>query len=134
MVTARIWMRLISIFFWLLLLLLFLYGSSFVGASRKSLTVFAWPGMFDDAVIARFEKETGITVHVSYYESNEELMLKLGSGKGCDLIVPSDYAVDRLMRKGLLKKLDVSKLSVMKSLNPLFLLTIMMKIMSILYL
>lgn len=85
------------------------------------MTVFAWPGMFDAHAIARFQEQTGIKVHVSYYESNEELMLKLGNGKGYDLIVPSDYAVDRLRQKGLLKKLDLHKLPIMKSINPLFL-------------
>lgn len=123
MVTFRFWMRCVSFIVWLGIVGLFLYWPllHLTSSGAKSLTVFAWPGMFDAHAVESFEKETGIKVHLSYYETNEELMLKLGNGKGYDLIVPSDYTVRRLRQKGLIKKLDKSKLPISSSINPLFL-------------
>ena len=71
-------------------------------------------------MIAKFEKETGIKVQLTYFTSNEELMTKIKAtgGEGYDLIVPSDYAVDLMVRDGLLKELDHTKLDFFKHLNP----------------
>jgi spermidine/putrescine transport system substrate-binding protein len=86
----------------------------------KTLNVFGWAGMFDPAFIAQFEKKTGIRVNISYYESNEELLVKLKAtkGKGYDIIVPSDYTVHLLAQEGILKELDRSQLPFWDTLNP----------------
>ena len=116
-------MRFMSVIFFVGLISLCIYwpALNLLPSYKKSIAVFAWPGMFDSQTLARFEKQTGIKVHLSYYESNEELLLKLGNGRDYDLIVPSDYTVGRLRSKGILKKLDTRKLPVMHSINPLFL-------------
>jgi len=85
--------------------------------------VFAWGDILDPEVIEDFERKTGIKVHLNYYSSNEELLVKLKAtkGEGYDLIVPSDYAVQILIRDGLLKPLDKTKLNFLEHLNPLLL-------------
>lgn len=90
---------------------------------KNSITVFSWGDILDPGVIKEFEKETGIKVHLSYYSSNEELIVKLKAtrGKGYDLIVPSDYAVQILRKEKLLKPLDSSQLTFLSQLNPLLL-------------
>ena len=90
---------------------------------ERSITVLAWSAAFDRAYVKKFEKETGIRVHLSTYSTNEELLVKLQSSKGkdYDLIVPSDYVIARLKNEGLLKKLDKNKLSFLDQLNPLLL-------------
>lgn len=110
---------------WIALIFGFLYFPkwSFLPVEEKSINIFAWGDIFDPAVIARFEKESGVKVHLNYYSSNEELLVKLKAtgGVGYDLIVPSDYAVGLLIKENLLKPLDRSKLPFWKDLNPLLL-------------
>jgi spermidine/putrescine transport system substrate-binding protein len=87
---------------------------------ERTLNVFAWGDILEPSVIADFEKETGIKVRLSYYSSNEELLVKLKAtrGAGYDLIIPSDYAVQLLVQEGLLKELDTTRLSFWKEINP----------------
>ena len=108
---------------WLVVIALMLLMPRVNIVEKNSITVFAWSGVFSQEYIQKFEQETGIKVYVSYYTSNEELLIKLRAtgGRGYDLVVPSDYAVKKLLDEGLLKKLDHSKLNFMQSLNPLLL-------------
>jgi spermidine/putrescine transport system substrate-binding protein len=94
-----------------------------VAHEEKSLNIFAWGDILDPAVIAEYEKETGVKVHLNYYSSNEELLVKLKAtgGFGYDLIIPSDYAVGILIKEGLLKELDHNRFHFWNNLNPLLL-------------
>lgn len=98
--------------FWLLIIGGSLFLSFVHPFSRKTINVFTWGDIFDPLYIAKFEKETGIGVNISYYTTNEELLAKLKEtrGHGYDLIVPSDYSVAILRSVGLLKKLDKNRL------------------------
>ncbi len=86
----------------------------------SALNIFMWSGVVDPQVFTQFTKETGIAVSVSHYEGNEELLVKLlaTKGKGYDMIVPSDYVVEYLIKNDLLKKIDKSKLNFYDKLNP----------------
>ncbi len=120
--TLQFSFRMAAILFWFCVIFTFVARSSFwLRSDRKSINVCAWSGMFDLQWIARFEKETGIHVNISYYESNDELLVKLRTTKahGYDLIVPSDYAVRILSKNGMLKKLDKGKLDFYQHLNPI---------------
>ncbi len=117
--------RLIIILLWIALILSFLYAPKFCTSlgGEKVLNIFAWPDSLDNYVITKFEQKTGIRVNVSYYESNEELLVKLKATKGAgyDLIIPSDYTIDILRKKGLLKKFDKERMPFFKHFNPLLL-------------
>jgi spermidine/putrescine transport system substrate-binding protein len=117
--------RLLVIAFWSFLLLVALYWPKFQSTEfeENSITIFTWGDIFDPDIIASFEKETGIKVHLNYYSSNEELLVKLKATKaeGYDLIVPSDYAVRLLIREELLQPLDKTKIHFWPDLNPLLL-------------
>ncbi len=91
--------------------------------SKNSINVLTWSGMYSLSYISKFEKETGIKVRFSYYESNEELLVKLRAtkGQGYDLIIPSDYAVYNLKKDKLLKKINKNKLDFLDNLNPILL-------------
>lgn len=86
----------------------------------NTINVFVWGDILEPTVIADFERETGIKLHLSYYASNEELIVKLKAtkGEGYDLIIPSDYAVNILIREELLKPLDKSKFAFWNTTNP----------------
>ena len=58
-------------------------------------------------IIAAFEEETGIKVNYSTYESNEVLYSKLKNGGiSVDVIIPSDYMIDRMIAEDMLEELD----------------------------
>lgn len=86
---------------------------------EKSITVLAWPQELDASELLAFEQETGIKVYIRYFENNEELEVKLlaTGGHGVDLIMPSDYAAQNFIKKGLLKKIDKAKLSFVQDLD-----------------
>ncbi len=111
--------------FWVLLLVAILYWPTafFLDSTRPAITIFAWGDILNPTVIEEFAKSTGIKVHLNYYSSNEELLVKLKAtkGRGYDLIIPSDYAVKILSREGLLRPLDRTKLDFWPHLNPLLL-------------
>ena len=110
------------LFGWLAALAICAYSSKIeqLRTTEKSLNVFTWGDMLSPAMVQQFEKETGIKVRLSYYSSNEELLVKLKAtkGEGYDLIIPSDYAVKVLIDEGLLQELDRSKLPFFSELNP----------------
>lgn len=83
-----------------------------------TLNVFNWgvyisdgsEGSFD--VNAAFTELTGIKVNYMTYESNEAMYTKLKSGAvSYDIVIPSDYMIERLINENMLQKLDMSRLS-----------------------
>lgn len=86
---------------------------------EDGITVFTWSGLFDEEAVKAFEISTGIKVNLNYYDSNEELFVKLKTtgGKGYDCVLPSDYAVRMLIDEDLLQPIDKSKLHFIPHLN-----------------
>ena len=80
--------------------------------TSKELKIYTWTYFIPQKVIDDFQKETGIKVNLSYYDSNDVMMTKLMSGaKGFDIISPSTDYVDILIKTGLIEKLDKTKLT-----------------------
>jgi spermidine/putrescine transport system permease protein len=87
-----------------------LAGCSSSGDASKRLNLFAWSEYVPQAVIDGFTKETGITVNYETYGSNEQMLAKLVSGaQHYDLIQPSEYAVDALIKENRLRPIDWDK-------------------------
>ena len=68
-------------------------------------------------VISNFEKEYGVDVIVEYFDSNEMMYTKLQAGDAYDVIVPSDYMIQRLISEGSLQELDKSLIPNMDNLT-----------------
>lgn len=87
---------------------------------QKGITVLTWPAFIDAQYLQEFEQKTGIKVNVRYFDSNEELYVKIKKtgGQGYDLIIPSDYILDTLVKENLLKKIDKTKLHFFDQLYP----------------
>lgn len=85
----------------------------------SSINIFCWPMLLDVDYVHQFEKETGIKVHISYYENNDELFTKLQAthGVGYDLIIPSDYMVGLLSNNNLIKKIDKNRIACWQQLD-----------------
>lgn len=99
---------------WVVVAALFLYSPyiSFF-KSGPEINIVVWSDLFDFDMIRAFEKQSGITVNVSYFENNEELLVKLKttSGRGYDLLILSNYVMGDLIKTGLVQPLDKSKLN-----------------------
>ena len=83
------------------------YGTSVFAAGK--LNLYNWADYTPDALIEKFEKETGISVTVDTYDSNETLLAKLqagGGSTGYDLAVPSQHFVEIMIKEGLIEKVD----------------------------
>ena len=107
----------------LFLIITTLFLAPLAQADEDILNVYAWSGEVPDFAIQQFERETGIKVNFSTYDSNEVMYAKLKADKsnGYDLVEPSSYYIDRMRRQGMLEELDKTKLSNFKNLNSIFL-------------
>lgn len=82
----------------------------------QTLHLYNWGEYTGENIIADFEKETGATVIQENFDSNEQMYIKVANKEPYDLLVPSDYMVERLIQEDLLQKLDRSKLTCMDKL------------------
>lgn len=100
-------------------LLLFVAFCLSVFAADKVLYVYNWSEYMPSEVIEAFEKETGISVKYSTYDSNEAMYAKIKTDKtsSYDIIVPSTYFVSKMAKEGLLSKIDKKKLKNFKNLD-----------------
>jgi len=107
---------------WCMVMLLFLYSGSMLHFfdRGKNINVLVWGQVLDKEFLSAFENETGIRVNMSYFENNEELFVKLQSSNNhdYDLIMPSDWAAELLIKEGLVKKLDRQKVTSWRNLYP----------------
>ena len=76
----------------------------------QTLHLYNWGEYTGQEVIPMFEKQTGAKVVMENFESNEQMYIKIDSGESYDVLVPSDYMIERLIQEDLLQKLDHSKL------------------------
>lgn len=86
--------------------------------SKPTLNLFCWSEYVPEGVIKSFEKETGIKVNVENYDSNEKMLAKLlAGGAKYDLIQPSEYVVESLIKQGQLEPVDTAALENYKNLD-----------------
>ena len=70
-------------------------------------------------VNAEFTRRTGIKVNYTNYASNEDMYAKLKSGGAIyDVVIPSDYMIQRLIRENMLEKLDYNNIPNFKYIEP----------------
>lgn len=66
-----------------------------------------------------FEKETGIKVNYTTYDSNENMYNKIkGGGANYDIIIPSDYMIERMIDENLLEKINFDNIPNYKNIIP----------------
>ncbi|MDF2877072.1 MAG: transporter substrate-binding protein [Clostridia bacterium] len=82
------------------------------GASKESITVYNWGDYIDPEVNDLFTEETGIKVIYSEYANNEEMYATVEPGNvNYDILVPSDYMVEKMIHNGMLEKIDTTQLT-----------------------
>ncbi|MBP3568137.1 MAG: extracellular solute-binding protein, partial [Lachnospiraceae bacterium] len=76
------------------------------------------PGEYmGEEIVPMFEEQTGATVIVENFDSNEQAYIKVTNGESYDIIIPSDYMIQRLMEEGYLQKLDKSLITCWNDLD-----------------
>ncbi|HCU91427.1 MAG TPA: hypothetical protein DHU96_01135 [Actinobacteria bacterium] len=103
-------------------------GSSLTGKPLENhVEIYNWSEYDDPSTFTKFtqlpaEKKAGMTVHQTFYSSNDELLAKLhAGGTSYDIIVPSQNAVAELIAENSLMALDKTLLPNLKYLDPSFL-------------
>lgn len=92
------------------------------GTNKNRVNVYIWSDYLSPDVIEKFENETGIKVNLDTYDSNEALLEKLQTGVSkYDVVVPSDYMVQILIKQNLLRKIDKGKIPNIKNIDKKFL-------------
>ena len=76
------------------------------------------PGEYiGENVIPDFEEMTGARVVLELFDSNEQMYIKVANGESYDILVPSDYMIERLIKEDLLQKVDKEQIINMDFIN-----------------
>ena len=87
-------------------------NSSDAPYAGESLYIYMPGEYIDEEVVAAFEEQTGADVIMENFDSNEQMYIKVANGESYDILIPSDYMIQRLMDEGYLQKLDELSASV----------------------
>lgn len=80
-------------------------------AAAEEVRVYNWSDYIDEALLAKFEQETGIDLIYDVFDSNELLETKLLAGSsGYDVVVPTGYFLERQIQAGVFQPLDMAQL------------------------
>lgn len=88
-----------------------------VGCSSDALQVYLPGSYIDENLVKEFTEQTGIKVKLNLFDSNEDAYAKLAAGDVYDVIIPSDYMIEKLIDENMLLELDKSKIT---NLNQLY--------------
>lgn len=92
---------------------------AYAAPRRSTLNIFCWSEYIPQSVVERFAKAENAKVNVENYASNEEMMAKLQAGTSrYDLIQPSEYFVEELIKDGKVETLDLGAIPNFKNLDP----------------
>ena len=72
-----------------------------------------------DNVLTDFEKIYNARINYDTFDSNESMYTKLLGGSTYDVLVPSDYSIERLIQQDMLQKLDKDSLENLDLLDPI---------------
>jgi len=85
----------------------------FAGTQLK---VYNWYDYIDESVLDIFEEETGIHVNYVNFSQNEDMYTKLSTGAEVyDVIFPSEYMIERLIKEDLLAELNLDNIPNMEN-------------------
>lgn len=72
----------------------------------QTLHVYNWGEYTGENIISGFEELTGAKVVMDDFDSNEQMYIKVANGDAYDVLVPSDYMIQRMMQEKMLQKLE----------------------------
>jgi spermidine/putrescine transport system substrate-binding protein len=98
----------------------FFWASPSFAEEPKRLNIFIWSEYIDPEIIEDFEKQYNLKIRMDYYESNEEMIAKLETGRQgvYDIIVPTTYSIPTLINLDLIQPLDYSQIPNHVNIDP----------------
>lgn len=110
-----------KIFAFIMALTLITMVFSGCGRSQKVVNVYNWGDYINEELLDDFEKETGIKVVYDMFATNEDMWAKFTQGNtDYDVIFPSEYIIEKMIREDRIAELDLSKLPNIKNIDPAF--------------
>jgi spermidine/putrescine transport system substrate-binding protein len=97
----------------------FLLGTTAMAVAEGELNLYNWGNYTSPELIEKFTAETGISVTITDYDSNNTALTKVEAGaSGFDLVVPSANFIPVYVRKGLIAELDHSRIPNIVNIAP----------------
>ncbi|NUB44080.1 extracellular solute-binding protein [Fertoebacter nigrum] len=88
-----------------------LLATTSLASAEGVLNLYNWGNYTSPELLEKFKAETGITVTVTDYDSNDTALAKIeAGGSGFDLVVPSANYISIFRDKGLIVEFDMAKL------------------------
>lgn len=85
---------------------------SMSGCGEKEKLKIYLPGEYmSDNLVPDFEKLYDCKVDVELFDSNEMMYAKVMAGENYDILIPSDYMIERLIKEDYLQPVDFSKIT-----------------------
>jgi len=104
--------------FILILTLVISVLASGCGSSKPSINVYNWGDYIEPEVLRMFEEEYGVKVVYDTYATNEDLYIKLKQGgSSYDVIIPSDYMIERMIKEDLLAKINMDNIDQLSNVD-----------------
>lgn len=98
-------------------LLLSVGWSISTGVGKKTLRVYNWGEYIDKKVISDFEDEYDCRIIYETFDSNEIMYTKYMSGNSYDVMVPSEYMIERMIKEELLQPIDKTLVTNLGNIN-----------------
>ncbi len=105
----------------MLLLSLALVLCPLFALAQETISVYNWGDYIEPEVLTLFEQETGIKVIYETFETNEDMYAKIAmGGSSYDVIIPSDYMIERMIQENLLQKVNWENIPNVANIDPRF--------------
>ena len=96
-----------------------------VGCSKKNqdkvLNIYNYGDYIDDKVLTMFTEQTGIKINYDTFATSEDAYTKIkNGGTNYDVVIISDYMVERMIKENLLEPLDFSLIKNYSYIHPRF--------------
>jgi len=92
-------------------------GNSAKPYEGQTLRIYSPGEYIGENVIPAFEEMTGARVVLELFDSNEQMYIKVANGESYDILVPSDYMIERLIQEELVQKIDQTQILNMDFIN-----------------
>ncbi|HNW86518.1 MAG TPA: spermidine/putrescine ABC transporter substrate-binding protein [Candidatus Limiplasma sp.] len=101
-----------------MLLLLLTLCLPMASLAEEVVNVYNWEDYISQESLDMFTQETGITVNLMNFTTNEDMLVKVrNSPSSFDVVFPSDYCIERMIAEGLIAPIDFTKVPNMQYID-----------------
>ena len=103
------------------LVLIFIFSACSSNMNSRVLNVYNWGEYIDPEILDEFQQKTGIKVNYDEFPSNEDMYAKVkNSSSGYDIVFPSDYMLERMIKEDLVQKINFDNIPNFKNIHTRF--------------